>query len=283
MKGSIANRTQLRATLPVSIFISPNMPLDEQGNLVDQSPTAPAEQNLGTIAPPGYGEHVLDQLYEDVETHGFQTPGVQSGVNSPFYAQSRSGSTENLAAALTHSRPVAPAALSSRLADVSLDPSRRNTSYTSIHSVSGFTSPVAAPHGGAPRSEPQSGALTRSNSAGDDSSRNSSEHVDLDPNELTELSKVPSYQTAVRTPARSISHSGNAQLPDYQTALSAPRTPPATDILPDLLGTISEDQGEDHVHQVHHVSRPSSLMAGRSYTEDNSIHQRMQMTQDQVC
>jgi len=275
--------SELRATLPVSIFISPNMPLDEQGNLVDQSPSAPSEQTLGTIAPPGYGEHVLDQLYEDVEVHGFQTPGIQSGVNSPFYAQSRSGSTENLAAALTHSRPVAPAALSSRLADVSLDPSRRNTSYTSINSASGFTSPVAAPLGAAPRSEPpSSGVLTRSNSAGDDSSRNSAEHIDLDPNEFTELSKVPSYQTAVRTPARTISQGGNAQVPDYQTALSAPRTPPAGDILPDPLGTISEDQTENHVHQVHHVSRPSSLMAGRAYTDDPSIHRRLQLARDQV-
>ncbi|KAH7175794.1 hypothetical protein EDB81DRAFT_751251 [Dactylonectria macrodidyma] len=268
--------SELRATLPISIFISPNMPLDEQGNLVDQSPNTPAEQVLGTMAPPGYGEHVLDQLYEDVDMSGFQTPGIQSGVSSPFYAQSRSGSSDNLAAALTHSRPVAPAALSSRLADVSLDPSQRNTSYTSIGSASGFASPTSAPLAAAPRSEPpSSGALTRSNSAGDDSSRNSAEHLDLDPNEFFELNKVPSYQTAVRTPARSRATSGNVPLPDYQTALSAPRTPPAADIVTDPLGTISEDQaGEDHIHQVHHVSRPTSLMAGRSY-DDPANHRRI--------
>ncbi|KAF7545457.1 hypothetical protein G7Z17_g9156 [Cylindrodendrum hubeiense] len=283
--------SELRATLPISIFISPNMPLDEQGNLVDQSPSTPTEQIQGTLAPPGYGEHVLDQLYEDVDMSGFQTPGIQSGINSPFYAQSRSGSSDNLAASLTHSRPVAPAALSSRLADVSLDPSQRNTSYTSIGSASGFSasgfaSPTSAPHGVAPRSEPaSSGALTRSNSAGDDSSRNSAEHIDLDPSEFFELNKVPSYQTAVRTPARSRAPSGNVPLPDYQTALSAPRTPPATDIVPDPLTTISEDQtGEDHMHQVHHVSRPTSLMAGRAYTDDPAHHRRIPVVQgrDQV-
>lgn len=278
--------SELRATLPISIFISPNMPLDEQGNLVDQSPSTPSEQILGTMAPPGYGEHLLDQLYEDVDMSGFQTPGIQSGFSSPFYAQSRSGSSDNLAAALTHSRPVAPAALSSRLADVSLDPSQRNTSYTSIASASGFTSPTSTPHAAAPRSEPHSsGVLTRSNSAGDDSSRNSAEHVDLDPSEFYELNKVPSYQTAVRTPARSRAASGNVPLPDYQTALSAPRTPPAADIVTDPLGTISEDQaGEDHLHQVHHVSRPTSLMAGRSYTDDSANHRRMPVVQgrDQV-
>ncbi|KAF4973940.1 hypothetical protein FZEAL_9103 [Fusarium zealandicum] len=274
--------SELRATLPVSIFISPNMPLDEEGNLVDQSPTPNNDRELTTIAPPGYGEHVLDQLYEDVDisgfqtpgfqTPGFQTPGFQSGVNSPFYAQSRAGSSENLAAALTHSQPVAPAALESRLANVSLDPSSRNSSYTSIGSP-GFMSPTSAPQFAAPRSEPASTILTRSNSGGDDSSRNSAEHIDLDASDLTELNKVPSYQTAVKTPARSRAGTGDLLLPDYQTALSAPRTPPAADHVTDPLGTISEDQvGEDHIQ---HMARPTSwLTAGSAYTDDATTFRR---------
>jgi hypothetical protein len=267
---------QLRATLPVSIFISPNMPLDEEGNLVDQSPTTPNnERELSTIAPPGYGEHVLDQLYENVDVSGFQTPGFQSGVSSPFYAQSRAGSNENLAA-LAHSRPVAPAALSSRLANVSLDPSQRTSSYTSLHSAGspGFMSPTSAPQYQAPRSEPATAALTRTNSS-EDSSRHSAEHIDLDATDLAELSKVPSYQTAVKTPARSRAGTGDLLLPDYQTALSAPRTPPATDLTPDPLGTISEDQdGEDRTQ---HISRPASwISAGRAYTEDLVSYRRSQ-------
>ncbi|GKT98106.1 arrestin protein [Fusarium langsethiae] len=273
--------SELRATLPVSIFISPNMPLDEEGNLVDQSPTTPNnERELSTIAPPGYGEHVLDQLYENVDvsgfqTPGFQTPGFQSGVSSPFYAQSRAGSNENLAA-LAHSRPVAPAALSSRLADVSLDPSQRTSSYTSLHSAGspGFMSPTSAPQYQAPRSEAATAALTRTNSS-EDSSRNSAEHVDLDATDLAELSKVPSYQTAVKTPARSRAGTGDLLLPDYQTALSAPRTPPATDLAPDPLDTISEDQdGEDHTQ---HISRPTSwISGGRAYTDDLASYRRSQ-------
>jgi hypothetical protein len=271
---------QLRATLPVSIFISPNMPLDEEGNLVDQSPTTPSnERELSTIAPPGYGEHVLDQLYEDVDVSGFQTPGFQSGLSSPFYAQSRAGSNENLAA-LAHSRPVAPAALSSRLADVSLDPSQRTTSSTSLRSLgsSGFMSPTSAPQVPVPRSEPATTALTRTNSS-EDSSRNSAEHIDLDATDLVELSKVPSYQTAVKTPARSRAGTGDLLLPDYQTALSAPRTPPATDHPADPLGTISEDQdGEDHTQ---HVSRPTSwLGGGRAYTDDAATYRRMNAAQN---
>lgn len=262
------------------------MPLNENGDLVDQSPAnSTNEQELATIAPPGYGEHVLDQLYEDVDvagfqTPGFQTPGIQSGVSSPFYAQSRSGSSDNLAAGLAHSRPVAPAALSSRLANVSLDPSQRNISFGLLGSA-GFMSPTSAPQAPqapVPRSEPASAALTRSNSAEDDSSRNSAEHVDFDPSEFQELNKVPSYQTAVRTPARSRAETGDFALPDYQTALSAPRTPPALDNLADPLTTISEDQaGEDH-HQ--RTSRPDSFIAaGRSYSDDTAGYRRMHLVQ----
>lgn len=253
------------------------MPFDDQGNLVDQSPNTPVEQEVGTIAPPGYGEHVLDQLYEDVDPSGFQTPGIQSGLNSPFYAQSRAGSSENLSTSLTHSRPVAPAALVSRLEDMSLDATDRNSSYNSVLSASGFASPTGHPP--APRSEPHSGSLTRSNSQEDgDSSRNSAEHIDLDPAEFLELNKVPSYQTAVRTPARSRAQSGNMALPDYHTAVSAPRTPPALDNLADPLTTISEHHAEHHAEEqgALHISRPTSLFR-RSYTDEASNHRRMHM------
>lgn len=237
---------QLRATLPVSIFISPNIPFDEQGNLLSQNQgSGVASTENASIAPPGYGEHVLDQLYEDVDVSGFQTPAIQSGVSSPFYSHSRSGSAENLAS-LAHPAPIAPAALSSRLADVSIDPSQRNRSYTSMpshsHSPSGRVSPTSGVHGSAPRSEPPSQNLTRSNSEEDHSARNSTEHVDLDPAEFAELNRVPSYATAVRTPARSRAQPAAGLVPDYQTALHAPRTPPATDIIPEPLGTISEDR-----------------------------------------
>ncbi|KAJ6442047.1 arrestin domain-containing protein [Purpureocillium lavendulum] len=247
LKNPDGHISELRATLPVSIFISPNVPFDEHGNLVNQAPGAPSiDQESGAIAPPGYGEHVLDQLYEDVDTAGFQTPGmqtpgIQSGVSSPFYAHSRTGSAENLAG-MTHSAPVAPAALSSRLADVSLEPSHRNSSYTSMLSASGRMSPTSGAHGSAPRSEPHSANLTRSNSEEDNSARNSVEHVDVDAAELAELNRVPSYATAVRTPARSRTQTASGPVPDYQTALSAPRTPPATDLNPEQLAPISEDR-----------------------------------------
>ncbi|GAO14984.1 uncharacterized protein UV8b_00505 [Ustilaginoidea virens] len=244
LKNPDGHVSELRATLPVSIFISPHIPFDEHGNLVSQTQDGGnALTNVdATIAPPGYGEHVLDQLYENVDISGFQTPAVQSGVSSPFYAQSRSGSVENLTSP-GHSGTIAPAALSSRLADVSLDPSHRNRSFTSMpsQSPSGGLSPAPGLHGCAPRSEPPSMSLTRKASSEDESTRNPTEQAELDAAELAELNRVPSYATAVRTPARSWTQPTAGLVPDYETALHAPRTPPATDGNVEILGPLSGD------------------------------------------
>ncbi|KHO01720.1 arrestin domain-containing protein [Metarhizium album ARSEF 1941] len=249
LKNPDGHISELRATLPVSIFISPNIPFDEQGNLLSQNQggSAPTTENV-LSAPPGYGEHVLDQLYEDVDISGFHSPAVQSGVSSPFYAQSRSGSAENLASLAHHPPPIAPAALSSMLVDVSLNASQRNRSCTSIHShpPSGRTSPTPGHHGSAPRSEPPSQNLTRSNSEEDRSCRKSTEHVEMDPAEFAELNRVPSYATAVRTPAWPRTQPAAGLVPDYETALHAPRTPPATDSGSESLGAILEDRSGEY-------------------------------------
>ncbi|KAK1520508.1 arrestin [Colletotrichum costaricense] len=245
LKNPDGHISELRATLPVSIFISPNMPLDEHGVLVDQAPGAPAQAEVTRIAPPGYGEHVLDQLYEDVDMSGFQTPAIQSGFSSPFYAQSRAGSSENLASlAMMNGHGVAPAALSHRLQNVSLDPTNRNTSFNSLNAITeDVAAPTSVPTG--ENSQSQSAALTRHNSAEDhpnshSSGRNSPEHLDFP--DMATLSKVPSYTTAVKTPLRR-GPSSDA-LPDYFSAMSAPNTPPASEApVADPLGMIPEHEG----------------------------------------
>lgn len=221
------------------------MPLDEHGVLVDQAPGAPAQAEVTRIAPPGYGEHVLDQLYEDVDMSGFQTPAIQSGFSSPFYAQSRAGSSENLASlAMMNGHGVAPAALSHRLQNVSLDPTNRNTSFNSLNAITeDVAAPTSVPTG--ENSQSQSAALTRHNSAEEhpnshSSGRNSPEHLDFP--DMATLSKVPSYTTAVKTPLRR-GPSSDA-LPDYFSAMSAPNTPPASEApVADPLGMIPEHEG----------------------------------------
>ncbi|KAK6214403.1 hypothetical protein LQW54_004452 [Pestalotiopsis sp. IQ-011] len=264
LKNPDGHISELRATLPVTIFISPNMPLDDDGNLISQdtpessSNERRADTESGNMAPPGYGMHILDQLYDDVDPSGIMTPGMmtpgglpsgfQSGFASPFYSQSRAGSSENLAALA--SGAVTPAALSSRLQNVSLDQSRRNQSFTSVgsHSHSGTATPFLQVNDGehtADSSQPHSTELSRQTSAEEHSGGVSGhstppEHVDVD---LAQLSKVPSYTTATRTPLpRTASFTGSLALPDYNSAMSAPTSPSRTPFheLHDPLATITE-------------------------------------------
>ncbi|KAI1387962.1 uncharacterized protein F4822DRAFT_430712 [Hypoxylon trugodes] len=243
--------SELRASLPITIFISPNMPLDEEGNLVSQAPESANDANesdASFMAPPGYGMHVLDQLYEDVDTSGIMTPGIHSGVNSPFYAQSRAGSSENLSA-LAHAVAVPPAALSSRLQNMTLDESRRNESYTSTISGSGATTPFNHPqdseHTGE-SSQTHSAQLSRQTSEEENATHASGHHTPPQHNEfpdLAQLSKVPSYTTATRAPlSRAHSYNNSVGLPDYQTAMSAISAPntPTRIVVTDPMTTITE-------------------------------------------
>jgi arrestin-related trafficking adapter 4/5/7 len=246
------------------------MPLDEEGNIVDQSHGTPLSgADAGTVAPPGYGEHILDQLYEDVDMSGFQTPGIQSGMNSPYYAQSRAGSSENLTV-LPGIDGVAPALLSSRLQNVSLDAGNRNSSYSSLSSYTpGFISPTS-------NTQSISTALTRSNSEEDTSGRNSPEHLDFP--ELSELNKVPSYATAVKTPARSRTFSGGVMLPDYVAATSAPASPSATETAGSdyMLSPIQEVVTNDTV--LPPAGSPPRSQQQQSHVRSNSHTRSLSMT-----
>ena len=239
------------------------MPLDEQGNIVAQAPGSVAsETEAGLIAPPGYGEHVLDQLYEGVDGSGFQTPAVQSGLSTPYFSHSRAGSAENLPTLTPGiaTETITAAALSSRLQNVSLDASQRNTSFNSIGSLAASALSAIARPGSSPMSRNNSDEGTAH------SGRVSPEHIDFP--ELAVLNKVPSYATAVRTPARSRTYSGGVMLPDYQTALSAPGSPLATEVpTPDPLSTIDEGSLSENFGSRVRSSSSSSSSAGLSVAE----------------
>lgn len=232
LKNPDGHTSELRATLPVTIFISPNLPLDEEGNLVRQPPQGAALDSVNAIAPPEYGAHVLDELYQDVDLSGIQTPALPSEYDSPFYSHSRVSSAENLAAMLPNTA-VPPAALSSRLQSMSLDPSNRHTPANPRNSGSGGASPhnntsnhhanEASSH---PSSQPPSAPLSRQASREASSGTNTPEHVDYP--DLSVMSKVPSYQTAVRTPVRPLSYPDGFGLPNYETAMSNPASPDMT-------------------------------------------------------
>lgn len=275
LKNPDGHTSELRATLPVTIFISPNMPLDEEGNLVHQAPQSVPTEEARLGAPPGYGEHMLDALYDEIPTSGMQTPGVQSGMNSPFYGHSRSGSTENLASMLD-SMTITPAALSSRLQSMSLDANHRSQSWNSLGNGngSGGSTPQQVVEAN-PASQPVSAPLSRQPSDERDTSGSTTpDH--LETANLAELSKVPSYQTAVKTPVRPLNVSSqNGTLPDYQTVMSAPNSPtmphatlaPLSSMgalapLPEAMPAIPELLEEDSLN----MARPRPTVSRRRQT-----------------
>ncbi|KAI9742999.1 MAG: hypothetical protein M1818_003294 [Claussenomyces sp. TS43310] len=261
--------SELRATLPITIFISPNMPLDEAGNLVDQTPHNTNSHDIDSHAPPLYGDHVLDQLYADMDNSGIMTPAPQSGMATPFYSQSQSGSHENLGAlsSMDHvaSSAVRPEALSHRLQNLASNSRHSSLHHRATTTGSGGNTPLGHPQGedslhhgftstssiqilSSPNqagyfdhntrhhsnSAPESSQLSRRTSEEDENhtSTLSGAHTPEHIDYSLELNKVPSYSTAVRTPLRGMAHADLEALPNYDTAVSRPVTPVRVDGFP---------------------------------------------------
>ena len=217
------------------------MPLNADGCLVDQTPLSTQSADRGAHAPPLYGDHVLDQLYADMDQAGLMTPLPRSGGNTPFFAQSRAGSSENLVSlnsAIEANGAVPPADLNQRLQDLNLN--SRNSSFLlrmPRGANSGGNTPYERHH-----PEQEGGYFDSINSSSQPLSRRVSEEEDHPVSNLTsgqhtpehrendpalpDLSKVPSYATAVKAPVRGMSYS--AALPDYNTAVSTPSSPNRT-------------------------------------------------------
>ncbi|KAF1953681.1 hypothetical protein CC80DRAFT_136670 [Byssothecium circinans] len=211
--------SQLLVKNHVHLFISPNLPPGEdQSVTVDQNVLSQQaiQDEVNQNAPPTYGLHQLDSLYNDIDPSGFMTPGghasiANSATNTPFYARSRSGSVENLASLDAAVGGVSTAALQHRLQNLNLNgpiprfiPPRQHSqqSHNSHHSSGGST------------------PLTNANENGHQQPLDSYfASADYD---MEALARTPSYNTAVRTPARTpISE----DLPTYAIATSRPSSP----------------------------------------------------------
>lgn len=208
-------------------------------------------------APPTYADHQLDQMYRDIDLSGFRTPGgwhgspTQSGYATPFFAQSRRNSSEDLPSMDTvaggsgaSGSPAAGASaasasqLHSRLTRLSISQNNgfnsRNNSFASRHS-----SGTNTPHNGYESSAPISPAGNESNGSGNNSGRQShnsyyhtrdnssyfppAETININAEyDMEGLTRIPSYNTAMRTPLRTpISE----DLPTYAVATSRPASP----------------------------------------------------------
>jgi hypothetical protein len=172
-------------------------------------------------------------------------------MNTPFYGMSRSGSSDNLASldgAVHPAGAVAPAALTNRLQNLSS--MHRNSSFLRTHHLSSGANtphPISASADGSneyfdlagstPHSNPASSPRSRRTSGEDNqpidalmSGTHTPEHIDY--SDLGDLTKVPSYSTAVRAPIRGVSISDATSLPNYEAAVSIPNSPLGFPLMP---------------------------------------------------
>lgn len=214
LKNPEGHTSQLLVKNHVHLFISPNLPPNEDQSVVVDAHILnqqAIQDEVNQNAPPTYGLHQLDELYNDIDPSGFMTPGgyhsmMGSGANTPFYAQSRSGSAEDLASldAVAH-QPGGGAsaiALQHRLQNLDM-------SHTDL----------------ATRLQP-----TRQHSSGDSTPAHPTEpaYFDLPPAtnyDMAALARTPSYNTAVRTPVFGSPGNVDLGLPSYAIATSRPGSP----------------------------------------------------------
>lgn len=209
--------SQLLVKNHVHLFISPNLPPNEdQSVVVDHNVinSTAMQDDLNQNAPPTYGLHQLDELYNDIDPSGFMTPGGRgsignSGANTPFYGHSRSGSAEDLASldavAHTNGEGASASALHHRLQNLDLNQNNRSARFAPRQHNSGDSTPHSAHEDARP---PPS----------------SSSYFAGTEYDMEALARTPSYNTAVRTPARTpISE----DLPTYEMA-SRPSSPSRT-------------------------------------------------------
>jgi hypothetical protein len=210
--------SQLLVKNQVRLFISPNLPPNEDQSVVVDHSIINAEamrEEANQHAPPTYGLHQMDELYNDIDPSGFLTPGgplslANSGANTPLHGHSRSGSVEDLPslAALAQSNHggASATALQHRLNNLDQNQSSRAPGYatTRHHSSGGSTPYEDGLHPPPTDYFPSTG------------------YRDYDMNALT---RTPSYNTAVRTPTVAPIAEG---LPTYEYATSRPSSPTQT-------------------------------------------------------
>lgn len=193
-------------------------------------------QNLGGVdpdafavgAPPLYGEHQLDTLYNDLDPTGYMTPAGSLSTHGTPFSRSRRGSADNLASMNTMTTSVLPTALQSRLSSLDNTPSIQvpsshilDTPSTSERiSLAGAQvlplndSSLDTPN--ADENRQDAGVATPRRTSDHDSEHSGAHHVEFSPEEMC---KVPSYSTALRShPQTPISEVP----PTYQSATSQP-------------------------------------------------------------
>ncbi|KAL1969992.1 hypothetical protein VTN77DRAFT_6397 [Rasamsonia byssochlamydoides] len=272
--------SELRATLPITVFISPNLAIDDNNNLIDQTPEAAqrALMDLAEQAPPLYGEHQFDQLYSEVDISGYRTPGPVSGPATPFGTLSRNLSAEDL-----------PSMASVTNADISVSALHSRLTRLHANNINYSRSPDTGDGHDAETGNRTSDYFTYNRRSGshsqspEGSSATPSRRPSLDHDcehlpsgmvtpyypqylEVENLSRVPSYSTALRSNARTPCDS---ELPDYESATAGdhianpppPRSPQQAHV---------RGGGRSHFSFADTYHRSSSFFHSRGNSRDQS-------------
>lgn len=204
---------------------------------------------VNQLAPPLYGEHQFDQLYNGVDLSGYVTPaGGVSGIGTPILSQSRRASTDDLASmGLVTSSNFAANALQSRLHSLENTASGRWARDRPYNPGSTDESPEANAHesnrdqeppqllqnpvplddlhrhGGSPNLLSPNSSPSRRESEEDPAptGTHTPQHIEFS---TEDLCKVPSYTTALHTRATAPMNDG---LPNYQAATSLSNPSPS--------------------------------------------------------
>ena len=249
--------SELRANLPVSFYISPSLPINEDNDLVDQSPQASkaaTENDLNHSAPPTYGDHTLDKLYSEVDPSGYLTPAIGlSTPGTPGY--SRQTSSDNLrslnviangnSGTSTPNSSINAAALEYRLQNLHIGASQISQEDLNVlvhpasETGSRRTSPPPAhiqpedyfaPNGPADQNQTSTGISPNEAAT---SSASISRRVSEEDGQISgartpfpqyahmeDLARVPSYSTAVKAPAPRTGGGGSVSLPSYGAVMT---------------------------------------------------------------
>lgn len=113
LKNPDGHTSELQASLPVCVFISPNVPINtasasENVVLFSSGNPASAESQcihsgelLHMAAPPNYDDHIYDRLWNDIAIANFDSP-IDSGANTPSVQRFHINSIDQHGASSAH-------------------------------------------------------------------------------------------------------------------------------------------------------------------------------------
>ena len=184
--------------LPVTIFMSPNMPLYSAGFLGRQSSHTCLSLDVIPDAAPLYGEHIADQLCEAGDQLGLVTEECYPRINVPSYNELQHNPFE------THEFPSETNGSTSPGTHTSISSIPQSREITSQNSSFRSAPYVNDMTGHTAESRHRSLSLTIG--------QYNREHIDY--SDVDDLKRVPSYSTAIQSAVPSTSFS-EAAPPNY--------------------------------------------------------------------